>query len=134
MEGWKDKCRKMLGATGEAQAASMLEEMGFQILERNFRASHKEIDIVCHDSASIRFVEVKTRREPLQGQPWEAVGPVKQRRIVWAAKAYLASEDFHRKNIRYSDVYFDVITIVWNKEGTSCRKEYIPQAFVPIYT
>ena len=61
MEG-RGNIRRELGRVGEDIACSLLEGMGHLILERNWRSSHLEIDIISYDPAGIHFVEVKTRR------------------------------------------------------------------------
>ena len=52
-----------IGAAGEALAARMLKDSGYQIIERNWRCRFGELDIICRDptSARIVFVELKTR-------------------------------------------------------------------------
>lgn len=125
--------RKALGKAGEEMAARLLESRGYTVLERNWRASHKEIDLICRDGVDLRFVEVKTRQEPMEGEPWEAVNPKKQRNIASAAGAYLASEQCRALPGGVNESHFDVITIVWDEQGENCRTEYIPDAYILIY-
>ena len=131
----KDALRKHLGKAGEEMACAFLQKKGFRILGRNFHGGHAELDIVCADGADLRFVEVKTRREPVEAAPASAVDACKQRHLVSAAGKYLSSEEFRSLDFpRGGEMFFDVVTIVWNHQGTSCNLEYIPQAFIPIYT
>lgn len=53
----------LLGAQGEQIAARYLQENGYDILQKNCKLGHEEIDIVAHDTTEnmIVFVEVKTR-------------------------------------------------------------------------
>ena len=128
----KDKKRKQLGTEGEEQACRVLQERGYEILERNFRAGHTEIDIICRDGADLRFVEVKTRREPVEGQAWEAVDAAKQRRIGRAAASYLSSLSAGKAGkeaFRPNECHFDVITIVWDRSDSCCRTDYIQDAY-----
>lgn len=129
----KDIRRKALGRKGEEIACDMLREMGFEILERNWRAAHKEIDIICRDGADLRFVEVKSRHEPVEGEPWEAVTAAKQRRIAYAAGSYLRGPRLKERGFHPDENHFDVITIVWSESGEECSKEYIPDAYTLIY-
>lgn len=129
----KDIRRKALGRKGEEIACEMLRAKGFEILERNWRAVHKEIDIICRDGADLRFVEVKTRQEPVEGEPWEAVNEAKQRRIGSAAKAYINSGILKEKGLHPDEYHFDVITIVWDQSGEHFEQEYIPDAYILIY-
>lgn len=129
----KDIMRKRLGAMGEEMACSLLRERGYEILDRNYRSSHREIDIICRDGQDLRFVEVKARREPMEGEAWEAVTVAKQRRIASAAGAYLRGPRLRELGFRPDEYHFDVVTIVWNEDGDQCRKEYIPDAYTLIY-
>lgn len=129
----KDRLRKELGKRGEELACLELQKHGFEILERNWRASHKEIDIICADGKDIRFVEVKSRKEPVEADPLEAVDRLKQRRIGEAAKAYLRSDDLHKKGFRPEENHFDVITLVWDEKGENYCLEYVPDAYILIY-
>jgi putative endonuclease len=54
--------KKELGDWGEEQACSFLVQQDYEILERNFRLSKNEIDIIARDKEGVlSFVEVKTR-------------------------------------------------------------------------
>ena len=71
------------GKWGEDQAAKYLEDRGFEILARNWRHEHKEVDIIAQKDDTLYFVEVKTRH----GEDWnaeEAVGS-KKRTLLWRA-------------------------------------------------
>ena len=62
-----------------------------KILKRNFRSRFGEIDIIASDKGTVVFVEVKYRGSLRAGDPLEAVGPAKQKRIIMAAMHYIAS-------------------------------------------
>jgi len=128
----QDIHKKKLGTAGEDIACATLKGKGFEIIERNFRSGHNEIDIICRAGNDIRFVEVKSRQEPIEGEAWEAVNGQKQRRIASAAKAYLAMGDKHRFPI--DECHFDVVTVVWKENSEDYSVEYIPDAYFLIYT
>lgn len=128
----RDRHKKQLGIAGEDIACATLREKGFEVIERNFRSGHNEIDIICRVGSDIRFVEVKSRREPVEGEAWEAVNELKQRRIASAAKAYLAEMDRHSFPI--DECHFDIVTVVWKEKSEEYSVEYIPDAYFPIYT
>ncbi|MCL2834115.1 MAG: YraN family protein [Treponema sp.] len=95
------------GKIGEDSAAVYLENKGYQIVCRNFRARGGEIDIIAQDGQTLVFAEVKT---------WSVFGidaleygidQKKQRRIIETAKYFLV---VHRK-YRYMAIRFDVIFI-----------------------
>ena len=64
-------------------AAKYLEERGFEILARNWRHEHKEVDIIAQKDDTLYFVEVKTRH----GENWKAEKAVdsKKRTLLWRA-------------------------------------------------
>lgn len=81
--------RQGLGKTGERLAAEHLSARGYRILERNFRCTYGEIDLIAEHEQDLVFVEVKTRRGIAYGLPEEAVTLRKQRKIVQVATYYL---------------------------------------------
>ena len=83
-----------IGRYGEDIACDYLKSKRYKIIERNFHASHNEIDIIAQNKEYIVFVEVKTRtldpNSPLQyGTPATAVTYSKQKRTLVAAQTYL---------------------------------------------
>jgi len=78
------------GRAAEDLARAYLEEQGFRIVGRNLRLADGELDLVAWDGATLVFVEVKARSHGGHGRPEEAVDARKRRRLVSAARAYLA--------------------------------------------
>jgi len=70
-----------LGRRGEQLAADYLVRSGYTILDRNWRSSEGEIDIVARQGNETVFVEVKTRSGLAFGNPLEAITPVKHARL-----------------------------------------------------
>ncbi|MBN2303235.1 MAG: YraN family protein [Anaerolineae bacterium] len=89
--------RHTLGQHGEAFVAQHLEAAGYVILDRNWRhGKHGEIDLIARRENEIAFVEVRTRRGPLQAAVDAAISsvtPDKQRRLLTLVQAY---RDAHR--------------------------------------
>jgi len=81
--------RKNKGAWGEDRAAEFLAREGYRILERNYRCSLGEMDIIAREGRTVVFVEVKTRSSERFGPPQAAIGPQKQRRMTAIALCYL---------------------------------------------
>ena len=77
------------GARGEALAAAYLEAREYIVLERNYRCRSGEIDLIAQRGNRLVFVEVKTRKNALHGEPREYVTAAKQRRLHSAAMYYL---------------------------------------------
>jgi putative endonuclease len=81
-----------LGRLGEELAATYLEKRGMQIVARNWRCQHGEIDIVARDGRDTVFVEVKTRRTDAFGHPFEAITQRKLGRLRRLAAAWCHRE------------------------------------------
>ena len=70
-----------LGRHGENLAAEYLISQGMQLVERNWRCSIGEIDLVMTDGTVIVFAEVKTRSSTRYGHPFEAITVTKLARL-----------------------------------------------------
>lgn len=101
-----DKYNKIFGRAGEEAAAEYLKKKKYKILERNYKSSYGEIDIIAKFKKDIVFVEVKTRKSDKYGRPYEAVNYYKQKRMIATAKTYLYINDLYDKN-----VHFDVVEV-----------------------
>jgi putative endonuclease len=98
-----------LGRWGEDLAAAHLASLGMQVLARNWRCPEGELDLVVRDvDGSVVFVEVKTRAGTGFGEPAEAVGRVKARKLRTLALCWLAE---HRPP-GSAELRFDVVGIV----------------------
>ena len=71
-----------IGNIGENAAANLLIEKGYKILERNYRTSHLEVDIIALKDDVVAFVEVKTRAVNYMVSPQDAVNYRKQNYIA----------------------------------------------------
>lgn len=101
--------RAVLGRWGEDLAVAHLESTGAVVLARNWRTRHGELDVVAAEpDGTVVFCEVKTRSGVAFGEPTEAVGPVKARRIRALACQWLAE---HRPP-GSSGLRFDVVSVV----------------------
>jgi len=84
------KRSRTIGLDGEEKAAAYLQERGFLILERNFRAKFGEIDIVAQKDGVIHFIEVKTSTKY---EPIYAITPAKMRKLFKAIDFFLLTHD-----------------------------------------
>lgn len=100
----------------------LFERLGYAIVERNWRCSHGEIDVIAAGEGVVVFCEVKTRRCDEWGQPSEAVDRRKQARLRRLAGRWLAEHRGHGRAVR-----FDVVSIV--AEGGRAEIVHIPDAF-----
>jgi putative endonuclease len=96
------------GKAGEELAAAFLAEKGFRIVERNFSCTCGEIDLVCEDAGTIVFVEVKTRSRAVHGEPGEAIGAAKKKRLIKAGTLYLSRQRAWSRPCR-----FDLVSILF---------------------
>ncbi|MDX9706136.1 MAG: YraN family protein [Azospira sp.] len=78
------------GARAETLAARFLTARGLSVLARNYRVRGGEIDLVCADHGTLVFVEVRLRRRGDFGGAAASVTAAKRRRLVLAARHYLA--------------------------------------------
>ncbi len=113
---------KTLGSWGEQRAAEYLEKLSCQIITRNFRHGHGEIDIIADDKGTLVFVEVKTQKSEAMGEAFTWVTRKKQRQIGRVALAYLTVN-----NIIDRDCRFDVIAVAKGLNGVEIK--HIPNAF-----
>ncbi len=122
--------RQDIGRKGEEEACRYLSGRGHQIIRRNWRSGHLELDIISLDSDGLHIVEVKSRQIPSPAAPQTNVDRRKMRKLTAAANAFLNSEA--RKGLPSDlEVFFDVVTVLF--DGPKFEIEYYPQAFIPLY-
>jgi putative endonuclease len=92
--------KDVVGAYGERVAADHLVAAGMVVLERNWRCSAGEIDIVARDGDTLVICEVKTRTGTGFGTPLEAVTPRKAARLRRLAAAWTRERGVHPPDIR----------------------------------
>jgi putative endonuclease len=111
------------GKEGEEIAKQHLLDLGFQIVETNYRyGKGGEIDIIAKDGDVLVFCEVKMRKNDQYGDPEFALTPKKQAQVRKIAQAYL-----YEKEINNQECRFDVVAI--KKYGSKPDINYIPNAF-----
>ena len=95
-----------LGKWGEDLAADYLQRKGYTIIERDWKSGKRDLDIIAQDGNVIVFVEVKTRRNRLYGEPEESIDYHKLQNLQQAISHYVKF-----KHIR-QEIRFDIISIV----------------------
>ena len=100
-----------LGQDGEQLAEQYLKEKGFEILHRNWRHSHYEIDIIALKNGVLHIVEVKVRSSKKFGMPEDAVNKRKFKSLLNAA------DEFLYLNQQYRHVQYDIISINVSKNA-----------------
>lgn len=112
------------GKWGEEKAAAFLRAMGYDILERNWRCGHLELDIIARRKDVLAFVEVKTRRQEGEYAAIASVTPAKRLACAYAADAYL------QEHPCTCSLSFDVVTVVGSTPETASVSHY-ENAFSP---
>ena len=115
-----------IGQNGEEIACDFLLSRGHQILDRNWRSGHLELDIVSEDQEGLHFVEVKARTAPVTSTLTDQVNRIKQKRISAAALQYL-----NKKHLVGQEVFFDIVSVLFDGQETVVR--YFPHAWIPMY-
>jgi putative endonuclease len=104
------RAKDALGHYGEELAVRTLRAAGLDIIDRNWRCSQGEIDIVARDGATLVFCEVKTRTSCDFGSPAAAVEARKLSRLHRLAAAWLSAHEEHA-----ADVRIDVVAVICRK-------------------
>ena len=109
------------GEEGESLAQNYLSELGYQILESNWRSQKAEVDIIAKEDNFLVFVEVKCRSTDIFGEPQTFVSEKKQALFKSAAEGYL-----EQKDLDY-EIRFDVIGVILSAQKT--KIEHFKEAF-----
>ena len=107
------------GRAAERRAWWFYRLRGYRILEANVWAGGNELDLVVRRGRRLAFVEVKAKTAGRHGDPFEMVGPEKQRRLRRAAETWLAANP----GLAHLEASFEVVAV---RRG---RLERLRQAF-----
>lgn len=106
--------RQALGAYGERVAATQLTDQGLVVLDRNWRCSEGELDLVLRDGDVLVACEVKTRRGDGCGSPHQAVDPVRLERLHRLVWRWAEEHD-----VRPEEVRVDLVAVLRPRRGAS---------------
>jgi UPF0102 protein PREVCOP_05150 len=109
---WHNK----LGEFGEEKVNRYLLDMGYMVLERNWRVGHRELDFVCLDGEVLVVVEVKTRADD-NVSLFDLLDYRKKRNLQAAGAAYLTKKNIHR------EIRFDLVVVT----GAEMHLEHIKE-------
>lgn len=118
----KGSGRIRTGKQGEEIAAAYLAGEGYRIVDRNYRCLFGEVDIVAKDKDTIVFIEVKSRKSDLYGDPQTAVSLEKQKKLCRISLKYL-----EERHLYPCDARFDVVAVKMLPAGNQI--ELIRNAF-----
>ena len=108
--------RQSIGRRAEAIARARLREMGYRVLESNYRTRRGEIDLVASHEGEYVFVEVRSKSARSAGQPEESITPRKRDHLVAAAQEYLQAHRADDANWR-----IDLVAIEFGPNGVVAR-------------
>lgn len=121
--------RQRTGRLAEDLVAERLGAAGWEIVERNARTRHGELDIVALDGATLVFVEVKAGRVGSGFGPERPVLGVDRRKQLRVRRLATAWMSERRRTPRYDEIRFDAVGVSFDRRGRLVDVEHIPGAF-----
>ncbi|TNM41118.1 YraN family protein [Nocardioides albidus] len=106
------QARRAIGAYGEDVAVRHLVAQGMTLLERNWRCSEGEVDILLREGATLVVCEVKTRTSLVAGTPHEAISPAKLARLMRLGERWVAE-----RGIRPDGIRIDLVAVMRPRRG-----------------
>ena len=83
--------KSLIGQSAESRAEAFLKTQGLKLVMRNWRCRFGEIDLIMQDGPTRVFVEVRLRSRGDFGGAAASVTPVKQKKLLAAARQYLTT-------------------------------------------
>lgn len=118
---------RTVGGQGEARALAHLQAAGLALVARNIKSPGRgggEVDLIMREpDGTLVFVEVRQRAESSHGGAAASVGWAKQRRIIFAARHYLA------RLTTVPPCRFDVVALQGPADGDAGAVEWLRGAF-----
>ena len=114
------RAKDAVGRYGERVAERYLTERGWEIVDRNWRGTRGELDLVALDGTTLVVVEVKTRSGTGFGHPALAVGPAKQATLRRLTGQWLAEHD-----VRAPEVRVDVVCVLRSPAGPAAIEHLV---------
>lgn len=113
-----------IGKIGEEIALKFFKNLGYEVLELNWRYKKLEIDIIAKDGDVLVVAEVKTRKSDVFGTPDVFVDRKKQRFLIKAINEYVNQKGYE------TEIRFDVVSVLYNNSKE--KVDHIKDAFYPI--
>lgn len=112
------------GQLGEKMAEEYLLKKGFIILQKNWRHSHWEVDVIASLGDTLHFIEVKTRRTGKFGFPEDDVTKKKMENLINASEEYLLLHP------QWKQIQFDILSISILKDQPA-EYFFIEDVYIP---
>lgn len=118
---------RTVGGQGEARALAHLQAAGLVLVARNFKSPGRgggEVDLIMREpDGTLVFVEVRLRASAAHGGAAASVGWAKQRRVIFAARHYLA------RLAALPPCRFDVVALQGVADGDAGEVQWLRGAF-----
>lgn len=95
------------GKAGEEKAGLYLESKGYSIIERNYRATGGEIDIIARKDNVLVFIEVKAWSKIGWEEAGYALNKMKENRIKRVSQIYLKNNVSEEIKFRYDVIFLE---------------------------
>lgn len=116
--------KKLLGNYGEALALRAYQAAGYTLLEKQYRCSLGEIDLIFRKDNLLFFVEVRTKTSSAFGTAEESITPQKSKRIRRVSEYYMI-----HKGMTHLQPQYDLVTIRIDKGKKKAWLSRIAKAF-----
>ena len=113
-----------LGKWGEQVAVEYLQKKGYQIMFRDWKIGHRDLDIIAKKDDVVVILEVRTRRNNRFGDTEMTIDRQKIKNIC------IASNTFVKRLKIDNDIRFDIIAITGTPD-TGYTINHIEDAFKP---
>lgn len=111
------------GRWAEQTALDYLQNKKLKFLDKNFRSSFGEIDLIMQEGNIILFIEVRYRSSNHFHTALESISKKKCERIIFTSQQYLTEN----RNTAHMDCRFDVVVLSGQQEKPTI--EWIKNAF-----
>jgi putative endonuclease len=121
--------RRRTGQIAEDLVAERLAAEGWEIVERNARTRHGELDIVARDGRALVFIEVKGARLDTAFGPEKPILSIdfrKQRKVRRLGTAWMAER---RDLPPFNDIRFDGVGVTLDRAGRAVEVDHVKGAF-----
>ena len=106
------------GNAAEALACVFLQKKGLKLIERNFRCTYGEIDLIMQDGNTLVFIEVRLRSGANFGGAAMSINQSKQQKLRRSAALYL--QNYGDCACRFDAVLMskvDISALEWIKDA-----------------
>lgn len=116
----------MVGSAAECAVVEYVTRKGWQVVDRNVRAGHYEIDIIARDGPTLVIIEVRCRGGRSLTSGFGSLSPTKRIRVRRAGERLWHSRYRHDTSI--DRMRFDAASVHFDTNGAA-TVEYAQAAF-----